>query len=419
MKTTLLKDLLNSAALSLFLILAYYLRSNGFSAVLLALIFLLITAALKHVLRLNYWQIALQTLFIYGVSVSFANRGPSVGDGLFLISFAPFAASLVERGRKKLSASLIYLVPAFITWTFAANWEFPSTFSPFVIFGVRETGFAAAALFLSAAFSESKRSKVFLSFTGLILLAFAWPVVRADFEATLSFIKAARWLIFMPSALLAVLLWLFFAVETAGTSERDRDGLAAALTLTAPLITLYGFFSHFLRPLLPLPFDPALMLNALAFSASCYLILRLKPDLAFSYSVLPFLALFLLRLLFPAEANYFYYHEQRYFYYSLGWEHFGPWFFAWLYFVVFGLSSVNVPVWLSVLLAGMFSLPFYFSRLFHFSGIAPVEFFKDLGAEGVSWVREPIFKYEPYLFFAALCIIIFVRYLIFSRGKRQ
>ena len=419
MKASLLKDLSSAAALSLFLILAYYLRANGFPAVILALIVLSLSLSLKHFLRLEYWQIVLQALIIYSLSVSFANRGPSVGNGLFLVSFVPFVASLFERSEKRLSVSFLYLAPVFVTWALAANWEFPSTFSPFVVFGIRESGFAAAAFLLSAVHSGSKNAKAFLITIGFILLALALPLIRTDFETAASYSRIAEWRLFMSSALLAALAWIIFVFETAGASEESKDGLAAALILTAPLITLYGFLTHFFRPLLPLPFNTPAMLYALALSAFCYLILRLKPDLAFTYCAFPFLTVFLLRLFFPAEGNHFYYHEQHYFYYSLGWEHFGPWFFAWLYFLVIGLRSVNLPILLAVLLSGAFSLPLYFSRLFHFSGIAPVEFFKDLGAEGVSWVRKPVFEFEPYLFFAALCIIIFIRYLFSVKGKRQ
>jgi hypothetical protein len=315
--TTFATILFQPIALSLSFLLIYYLRSNGFPAVCLAVLAAFAGLFFKEIRKtfINYF---LTVLFIFSVSYPFANRGPSLGNFLFLISFAPLLVVLSEKGKNQTSKLILCWLPIFTSWLFASNWEFPSTFSPIVVYGEREIGFIAAAFFLAAILAPYKRKKFLLSLISLPMLVLSSSFILNDLKDVNSFFQTISWVNFFSAAILAIFLIYFFLNEQLLRPVGAGGELAASLILTAPLLILYGLLGHLWQSFLPLPFDLTKILAASMFAVCGYLLLRLNPLLSIKRSSMFFVIPAFLRLFLPAEANFFYYHEQRYFYYSSG-----------------------------------------------------------------------------------------------------
>lgn len=396
-------------------VVAYYLKSNGFPSVLVFLS-VAVSGWLYGVLsgkKVESTDLLFSALFFFYLSLPLASRGPSLNNLLFILSFSALLSRLLEDAERQNLPVVAFLAPVFSVWAVVGNWEFPSVFSPFAVYGKRELAFLSAATVLAAGRAASTKVRLGAMISSLALLTPAAELyLRSEI---LAFQELENINVGVATAVLAlsvssVLFWL----KIGTSSERRATVLFKTLTLTPVVITAFSWLHHAFVPRLPLPFDGATMAFALMFSLSLYLL----GFNALTHSSRPFFyftaAFFLVRLFAPAELNIYDHGGIRYGNYSFGFEHLGPLFFVWL-FALLGSSEAAKRFALPALLASALLITrVYFTRLYHFSKAAPVEFFKDLGSEGVSWIRKPVVPAEPYYAFL-VAVIICIAYLAVTK----
>ncbi|MCX7832470.1 MAG: hypothetical protein N2440_06190 [Actinobacteria bacterium] len=393
---------------SIVFLLIYYLKANGFPSLLLFFV-----TSVFNLILLNFFnekkafrKSISSALFVLFISLPFASRGSSLNNAIFIFSLTISLFLIIRNQRENLFISLL---PVFAVWSFVGNWEFPSTFSPFVIYGVKELSFVSSALMLMSLSVENSKALILLFLAATLLVA---PFLRGYLLSELALFRNLFTETFnlnmVITTIAQALLFSTLILSILRKRENADRLIIRSLILIAPLLTLFAVARHFINPDLPLPFTPVKIIAAFCFTASLYGLTFFKPYQEFKpilFLLLPFLVA---RMIAPSEANYFYYHKENYFSYSIGAEHLGPWYLLWFAFVSI---FINFRQWLAfaLFLVSLFFLrEIYFTRLFHFISTAPIEFFKDLGAEGVSWVRKPVIASEPYIAFIAGLIILSV-----------
>lgn len=405
------------------LILIYYLRSNGFkSAVIVLSVYLFLLFAYLSGFKVGKKDLILGPMLIGTVSLPYASRGPSFTDSLFILSFsAPIYAILSSavkyREKKKAIAGyiLLSLLAPISVWGFSANWEYPSTFSPFLIYGVKEVPWIVAAIIFALIFFPFKSKKDNLFLASLVFsIIFLILINRLDSKVLtdvfpFGFKNSIFMLIFLD------ILFFLFLESLRSYSAKFKEGIIPELTLARfnilipVLITLIFIFLYNLRSFLPIPFSTVKILSATVFAVCSFGVLLLKwrvKNLNYSL-VFIFVFLFILRLALPVESNNINYIGETYSFYSMGYEHLGIWAVFLILLLIQFLKS-DQKILSSIFLVGcaLSLTELYYSRLYHIITWIPIQVFKDLGTEGVSWVRKPICPSENIIFPLLVSIII-------------
>lgn len=409
------ESLISSFFLSASVLLAYFLKANGTSSFLLLFALAVFGLLLKFLLRkdIDYSSILISSLFFFFLSLPLASRGPSLNNLLFVFSFSPFVLSLINRDEKSTPA-VLYLGAVFATWSFVGNWEFPSVFSPFATYGVRELPFVSALLIQISNRLKDIRKRLFLLLVAVFSALPALPfLIRSEVNMLLNQHLSINLL--LPVLSFAATAYAFWMISGQSKSE-NSEALFRTFLLVPPLLTTFALLSHAKGSSLPLPFDLKTIVSAAGLSF-CLFISSFARN-AYEKNLNLFLLvsiLFFLRLFAPAELNIYRYHQVEYSNYSLGIEHFGPWFFLWMTVILSSLKGLSFSSIVALFASSLFATKLYFTRLYHFSSAAPIEFFKDLGSEGVSWIRKPVFAQEPYYALLILFIIFAVRFFLMQQ----
>lgn len=405
--------LFGSFLLSLILTLTYELKSNGYPSLLVFLSTLLLIFIFSKLTReKNGLVISVGgSVFLLFLSFPFASRGPSLSNAVFLISISVPLAFFLS-GEEEKRATLFSFSAVFGIWALVGNWEFPSTFYPFVLYGWREIAFLSASFWLASFFAKKKELKLLLVIVSFLFIIFGLKIYFSMEATALKFFSETLNLKnFISVIILSMASYLFFSGLL--SKENLSPFVFYRTVIFSPVfLTLYVLFGHLYSPRLPLPFNARNIFLAFGLIFALYLASFLNLRVLSKTAILGFPVLIFARFFAPAEANWFYFHGERYFAYSFGYEHFGPWFFLWLFLVAYyyNMKNLYLPALLS--LSAIFSFFLYFTRAYNFLNFLPVEFFKDLGAEGVSWVKKPVLPGEPYLILVLTFIIISISVLI-------
>lgn len=398
--------LIETILFSFIFALVYYLKANGLPSLLLFFITFIINLILQKVFKEKnaFRNSIFSALFILFISLPFASRASSLNNAIFIFSFTISLLLIIKNSKENLFFSFL---PVFAVWSFVGNWEFPSSFSPFVVYGLKELPFVSSALILFSLGIKNSKMVVTLVLTAILLVL---PSIKSYFNSELALFNnllsgISNLKIVIAIIVQALLLSPLIFRITRYEENADRI-IVRSIILIAPLITLFAVAKHFIDPGLPLPFMPIKILAAFCYTASIYGLTFLKPYQEFKPMLFLLLPFFFARMVAPSEANYFYYHKETYFSYSIGAEHLGPWYLLWFVFVSAFVNFGQWQAFLLFLISLVFLKEIYFTRLYHFISTAPVEFFKDLGAEGVSWVRKPVISGEPYIALISGLIIL-------------
>jgi hypothetical protein len=425
---TIRRELFSAFIFSGILILTYYLRSNGFRSAVIALsVYLILLFAYLVGLKIRAIDLILGPAFIGVLSLPYASRGPSFADSLFILSFAAPIHSLlfsINRNRENRRAVTGYTLLSFLAplsvWCFSANWEFPSTFSPFLIYGAKEIPWIAASVILAFLFFRFERKRYNALLVSLSLnILFLILIERLDSRVLRDMFPFGL----ENSIFLLVSFGIFFLIflerlnsyiEKSKADEGLKLDAARFVILIPVFITLIFVFSYNLRSSLPIPFSTVKISAALVFAVCSYGLTLLNWKVkGLNYPlVFILLVLFILRLFLPAESNNINHFGEVYSFYSLGFEHLGIWAVFLILFIALFLKF-DQKVLSSVFLLGssLSLIELYYSRLYHFITWIPVQVFKDLGAEGVSWVRKAIYSGENIALPVLVSIIIILRNL--------
>lgn len=434
---TFIKNLLIALLFSVAFTFTYSLRSNSYPASFIALFtffFMVILLPLKKTASIHPSVPLFSTLFVYLFAYTSGPRTPSFADFLFFFSFSPFFYQLFiyflfgnRNPQNFIRNCLISLLPVFPVWAFAANSEFPPTLSPLVLNGMREAGWILSVVFFSIGIalmthshSEEKtrrktllKQKAFMLLTLLLVVFFLiYDVYSA--HSTVSYLTAN---LLKTLTGLSVLAGIIFSVgfsliadQTATETQKERN--FGFLFLIPPVFITLGYLSKFVYTGPALPFSLTEMILVILFSFAGWaayerLLQRNTQALALLPFLLPLAVLFFLRLFLFAEMNDYYHNAKHYSFVSAGYEHLGPWFYLIMLLIIAMLGrSYGYVEFLLLSVFSISSIPFYYERLYHYVNVIPVSAFRDLGAEGVSWIRKPIIALEPYLT-AVFSVIIF------------
>ncbi len=434
---TFFSNLLIALLLSVAFTFTYSLRSNSYPASFIAFftfIFLVILLPLKKSAILHPAVSLFFTLFVYLFAYTSGPRTPSFTDFLFFFSFSPFFYKLVSFILSKntnlksfLGNLLISILPVFPVWAFAANSEFPPTLSPLVLNGMREAGWILSVVFFSIGIALMKHShseekagrkallkqKAFMLLTLLVIVFFLiYDVYSA--HSTVSYLTANLLKTFTGLSVLAGVIFSvgfsLLADQTAIDIQKERN--FGFLFLVPPVFITLGYLSKYVYTGQALPFNLTDMVLVILFSFAGWaayerLLQRNAQAEAMLPFILPLAVLFFIRLFLFAEMNDYYHNARHYSFVSKGYEHLGPWFYLIMLLLIAMLGrSYGYLEFLLLSVFSISSIPFYYERLYHYVNVIPVSAFRDLGAEGVSWIRKPIITLEPYLI-AVFSVIIF------------
>lgn len=396
-----------SLAAALFLLLTYFSRAAGFPSSLLVLIAGLWTLIASRRRALNIQDIASGvalglSLFLY--LETFKNRGPSFTDAVFIFSMMPFFVSLFRRG--SFEQHLFALGAVLIAWAYVSGWEFPSTFSPFVLYGGVELLQLPFLLVLSYMIARKSTPGTGRA-VGTILAGAGLLVFEAGGmnPAAFSFGYTAA----------ALLAGLFLVVLWRWSPGVDVRTLAVSVSSVPLLFLVISLTQHVFPGFLPLPFDARVVAAAtVLFVFYVWLAgvqIVLKPSsLVLAAVIAGFLSMF------PYEINRLYHIGSYYEVVSHGYEFLGTYLVAWL--IVMLASADNLPVWQRIAssVAGLYAgWKLFYARLFHHFSEVPYSFFKDLGTPDASWVRIPAF---PYLAETVCTTAFIILVVYFVSGRR-
>lgn len=432
---TVLKQIIQlSISAAIMLVFGYALRSNGIPAWIMlfstgiigVLIFL---REIKHFKSLNFFIGVFSGLSFYLFFYYVYARGLSFTNALFVFSFVGifcFAWKVFEN--RNTSEAMPLLAPFFVTWAFVANWEFPSTFSPFLLYGHVEIFKVFFPLLIAAIVILSEKKEIVLDF--YFFLGFLVASLSGMFEKTglQAFDRYEHLAILVLFSIFSI---IFFLSLTGRQKEKNNMiFIIFGVMLIPALITAFSFLQSYFGVFLPLPFDKRGLTGALMLFLLSGMILFLlffkdaEADVKSSKSrhiaLIPLLLIFHLLLFIPFEKNTFIYDGYRKSFFSSGWQFMGPYLFLWLtiLFLRLRMRKNQLFVFSYTTLSALSIYYLWNVRLFHFFSNVPHEVFKELGSPYASWLRVPVFDSFNLIFvFLVSSVLLFEFFLIMIRRE--
>lgn len=330
------------------------------------------------------------------------SRGPSFANATFILSLSGiFLAAWMLFYVKSYRLALVSLSPIFLSWAFAAHWEYPSTFNPFLLYGHVEFWKLGLPLMVVAIMVFNKtgeRLKAPSFWLGFLIVSVASGLVslKTDFSFSPKY--------YFLAILFSVFAALFFeniGLRRGDTAENSLS-LILGLSLLPAVLTGLSFFQSFFGIFLPLPLDYEGISGAFILLLLVFYIIYLtgkegdegSTNNAEFASSLPTIAISIIFMFIPFEKNVFIYEGFRKSTLSYGWQFMGPYLLAWAALLNCSFSGAGKRRFgFHLLLTILASISLYmlaYTRAFHVLPGVPFELFQALGTPDAVWQRLPL-----------------------------
>lgn len=250
-------------------------------------------------------------LFFYYVYA----RGPSFANAVFILSFTGIYLFLwLAFYTRDFQRAIPMLAPIFVTWAFVANWEFPSTFSPFLLYGhveIYKLLFPLSLTLLILLVDSEKRISEFSFFAGFLVAAFFGFLEKG----VKTFDRYDYAIILLLFTIFSVLFFLSLLKKPTG-EKSSVVFTTIGFTLIPAIISFFSLFQSFFGVYLPLPFEKEgtigavtlLILSIAALSVAVYKDVEEHFENQMLF-VIPVASVFLASLFVPFEKNIFIYED--------------------------------------------------------------------------------------------------------------